>query len=76
MYQKTKEMNPGEPAIEYLQLAVEHFLEISDKLIPNGFENGQVSFTTESLKKWQNEVSSIESEIFLIYLFWCGYLIG
>ena len=64
----------GAPAIEYLQLAIDQWSEIYSKLIPDGLENGQVALTIESLVKWQEQVSSIQGEIFMIYLLWCGYV--
>ena len=73
---KITEMNQEESSIEYLQLAITHLREISEKLIPNKFENGQVIFTIETIREWQKEMASIEGEIFIIYLFWCGYLIS
>ena len=64
----------GTPAIEYLQLATDQLSEIYGKLIPDGLKNGRVALSMESLKKWQEQVSSVQGEIFIIYLLWCGYV--
>lgn len=64
----------GIPAIEYLQLATDQLSEIYGKLIPDGLKNGRIALSMESLKKWQEQVSSVQGEIFIIYLLWCGYV--
>lgn len=72
--EQVTETHQGVPAIEYLQLAIEQLSGIYGKLIPDGLESGQVALTLESLRKWQEQVSSIQGEIFMIYLLWCGYV--
>lgn len=64
----------GTLAFEYLQLVTNQLNEIYDKLIPDGIENGRVALSIETLAKWQEQVSSVQGEIFIIYLLWCGYL--
>ena len=66
----------GTHALEYLQLATNQLNEIYDKLIPDGLENGQVALSIENLGKWQERVSSVLGELFMIYLLWCGYYIS
>ena len=66
----------GTFAFEYLQLATDQLNEIYDKLIPNGLENGQVALSIENLAKWQEQISSVQGELFIIYLLWCGYIIS
>ncbi len=62
-------------AREYLQFAVEHLSDIYERLIPNGLENGQSRLTYETLKEWQEQVASVQGNVFIIYLYWCGYTI-
>jgi hypothetical protein len=66
----------GTFAFEYLQLATNQLNEIYDKLIPDGLENGQVTLSIENLAKWQEQISSVQGELFMIYLLWCGYIIS
>ncbi len=60
---------------KYLQPALEQLYEIDWKFIPEGLEDNQVNLTMEALKKWQEQVASVQGEVFIIYLLWCGYLI-
>jgi len=66
----------GTFAFEYLQLATNQLNEIYDKLIPDGLENGQAALSIENLAKWQEQISSVQGELFIIYLLWCGYIIS
>lgn len=76
LHKNLHEINLEEPAAEYLHLAIQQMLDISEKLIPKGFDKGQISFSMEALKEWQDQVSSIQGELFMIYLLWCGYAIS
>ena len=68
------ETHQGTSAFEYLQFATNQLDEIYDKLIPDGLNNGEVALSIETLSKWQEQVSSVQGEMFIIYLLWCGYL--
>jgi hypothetical protein len=71
---KATETYHGTSAFEYLQLATDQLNEIYDKLIPDGLKNGRVALSIETLRKWQEQVFSVQGEIFIIYLLWCGYM--
>ncbi|MCW5198213.1 hypothetical protein VU06_00510 [Desulfobulbus sp. F3] len=60
---------------EYLQIAYEHLVVIHDKLYPEELQNGRAVLSCETIKKWQEQLLSVQGEVFFIYLFWCGYLI-
>lgn len=75
LHKNLYEINPEEPAAEYLHLAIQQMLEISDKLVPKGFDKGPICLSMEALKEWQEQVSSIQGELFMIYLLWCGFVI-
>jgi hypothetical protein len=64
----------GTPEKEYLQEAIDNLSEIMSKLLPEKFQNGQNIFTIESMREWQENLSSIQDKIFIIYLLWCGYI--
>jgi len=70
------EKYPDTLALEYLQVATTQLIEIYDKLIPVGLENSSVALSIENLEKWQERVLSVQGEIFIIYLLWCGYIIS
>ncbi len=76
LYNKKSKSSYENPAFEYLQLATEQLAEIHEKIIPNGIENGTVRFTIDSLEEWKNQIQSIQEELFVIYLYWCGYIIN
>ncbi len=59
----------------YWQQAEERFY-IFSMLLPDEFEDKQTNLTTETLKVWQQRLASIQGEVFLIYLFWCGDLLN
>jgi hypothetical protein len=60
---------------EYLKFAAEQLFKINKQLIPEYLENGKPLLTHETMKKWQKQLLSVQGEVFVIYLFWCGYLI-
>ena len=65
-----------EHATECLNLAIKQLSGIYGKLIHEGFEGGQAALSVETLKKWQVAVSSVQNEVFMIYLLWCGYYVN
>lgn len=73
--EQVTEEKHGAFAVECLQLASEQISEIYEKIIPNDLDNGQANLTMDSLKKWQEQVSSIQGDIFMLYLLWCGYIV-
>ncbi len=66
---------------EYLQFAYEHLVSIYDnsiydKLFPEELENGSAVLSCEAIKKWQEQLLSVQGEVGIIYLYWCGYVIN
>ena len=76
LHNRVIEKHAKSPANDYLLAAMEQLDEIYTKLIPDELDNGKTNLSLPELKKWQLEVSSIQANCFLIYLFWCGYLIS
>ncbi|MGR0480330.1 MAG: hypothetical protein ACTFAL_02695 [Candidatus Electronema sp. V4] len=60
---------------EYLQIAYKHLIAIYGNLYPEELGNGRAVLSCETIKKWQEQLLSVQGEVFVIYLSWCGYLI-
>ncbi len=60
---------------EYLQRAAKQLFEIHKKIIPDILSKSQVALSYEALKEWQGQLLSVQGEIYVIYLYWCGYAI-
>jgi hypothetical protein len=76
LHNRVIEKHAKSPANDYLLAAMEQLDEVYTKLIPDELDNGKANLSLPELKKWQLQVSSIQANCFLIYLFWCGYLIS
>ncbi|MCI5122748.1 MAG: hypothetical protein D3908_16485, partial [Candidatus Electrothrix sp. AUS4] len=75
MYNQTANGDDKTSANEYLQVAYEQLLEIYDKLVPEGLKDGKALLTYEAMKEWQGQLLSVQGTVFLIYLYWCRYVI-
>ncbi len=76
LYNKVANSSYESPAFEYLQLAAEQLDEIYEKIIPDGLEDGSANLTFESLNEFKDQILSIQQELYIIYLYWCGYVIN
>ncbi len=76
LHDRVIEKHAKSPANDYLLAAMEHLDKIYTKLIPDELDSGKANLSLPELKKWQMEVSSVQANCFLVYLFWCGYLIA
>lgn len=63
-------------ANEYLQVAYEQLMEVYNQFFPEELEDGKVHLTHEAMKKWQEQLLSVQGTVFVIYLYWCGYAIN
>lgn len=76
LFHNMSESSYEKPAFEYLRLATEQLTKIHEKSLPDGMENGEVKLSIESLREWKDQLFSIQEELFIVYLYWCGYVIN
>lgn len=75
LHEQVLEKHQKNPADDHLLVAMEQLSEIYTKLIPDELDGGKATLTISTLKIWQQEISSVQAECFLVYLFWCSYLL-